>query len=64
MNVATVGYCCLWNVDPNPQKKIRVLSQVLVKIFNFENHIFQGSGQFDEDTNSIGSKLCIAPVKK
>ena len=31
-----------------------------MKLFNVENHTFCGSGQFDEKTNSIGLKLCIA----
>ena len=49
-------------------KKIRFLSQVLVKIYNVEIHTFWGSGQFDEKTNSIGFPIVhwiqIIPVDK
>ena len=39
----------------NHKKKSDFLSQVLVKIFNIENHTFWGSVQLDEKANSIGS---------
>ena len=62
MNVAKIGYCYLRNVYLKPQKKIRFLSQVLVKIFNIENHTFWGSGQLDENAKSIGSQLCTVAL--
>ena len=40
------------------KKNFRFLFQVLVKICNVETHTFWKSGQFDENTNSIGSRQC------
>ena len=38
--------------------KFRPKSQILVNISNVEIHTFWGPGEFNETTNSIGSKLC------
>ena len=46
MYIDKIGYYYLRNDYLNPQKNVRLLSKVLVKIFNVENHTFWGKDDF------------------